>query len=412
MTPRVVVTGLGMISPLGLDVKSTWQSLISGKSGMGPITRFDTTKFDTHIAAEVKGFDPHLYLDRKDARHMDRFAQYAYGTAMQAVQLANLNMDGIGDDTGVVIGSGMGGLGTLDEAFHTLQDKGPGRISPYLAPMMMADSASGHISIKLGARGANYCTTSACASGSDAVGNAFEIIRRGDARVMVAGGADALITPITLAAFNAARALSTRNSEPERASRPFDLERDGFVLGEGAATLILEDLDFARTRGANILAEVTGYGATADAFHITQPDDKGEGGARAITRALTRSGVAPDEIEYINAHGTATVLNDRCETLAIKGALGPYAYRVPISSTKSMMGHLLGAAGAMEAAICVLVIREHVIPPTINLTHPDPECDLDYVPNEARPKNVRIAMSNSFGFGGHNSVLVFKEYRE
>lgn len=412
MNQRVVVTGVGMVSPLGLDVKSTWQAMIDGRSGAGPITHFDSSLYNTHIAAEVKGFDPLVYMDRKVSRHMDRFAQFAVASAMEAVSHAGLKVEGeIGNDTGVIIGSGMGGLGTLEEAFHILQEKGPSRIGPYLAPKMMADSASGQVSIRLGARAANYCTTSACASGSDAIGEAIEIIKRGDAQVMVAGGADALITPITVAAFNAARALSIRNSEPEKASRPFDLERDGFVVAEGAAIMVLENLDFAKNRGAQILAEAAGYGATADAFHITQPDDKGAGGARAIKRALVKAGISPEEVEYINAHGTATVLNDRCETLAIKTVFGDYAYRIPISSTKSMMGHLLGAAGAIEAAICVLVIQNHVIPPTINLTHPDPECDLDYVPNEGRQKSVRIAVSNSFGFGGHNSVLVFKEYK-
>ncbi len=306
----------------------------------------------------------------------------------------------------------MGGLCTLDEAFHILYEKGPSRIKPYLAPMMMSDSASGQVSIRLGAKAANYCTTSACASGSDAIGNAIEIIKRGDAQVMFAGGADALITPITIAAFNAARALSTRNDEPQKASRPFDKERDGFVVGEGAAIIVLENLDFARKRGAAILAEACGYGATADAFHITQPDEKGTGGAKAIQQALKKAGMAYNEIEYINAHGTSTILNDKCETLAIKSVFQDYAYRIPISSTKSMMGHLLGAAGAIEAAICVLVIQHDIIPPTINLTNPDTECDLDYVPNTAREATVRVALSNSFGFGGHNSVLIFKEYHE
>lgn len=413
MNRRVVVTGLGMISPLGLDVKTTWQALVNGQSGMGRITSFDTSLYDTHIAAEVKGFDPLVYMDRKDARHMDRFALFAFGSAMQAVEAAGLKIDdSIGDETGVVIGSGMGGLCTLNEAFHVLQQKGPSRIGPYLAPMMMADSASGQVSIRLGAKAANYCTTSACASGSDAIGNAIEIIKRGDAQVMIAGAADALITPITLAAFNAARALSTRNNEPEKASRPFDLERDGFVLGEGAAIMVLENLEFAQKRGAHILVEAAGYGATADAFHITQPDDKGEGGAKAIKRALQKAGMLPEEIEYINAHGTSTVLNDKCETMSIKTVFGERAYRIPVSSTKSMMGHLLGAAGAIEAAICVLVIQHSIIPPTINYTHPDPECDLDYVPNEARQQPVKVAMTNSFGFGGHNSVLVFREYKE
>jgi len=291
-------------------------------------------------------------------------------------------------------------------------DRGPSRVSPYLAPMMMSDSASGQVSIRFGARAANYCTTSACASGADGIGEAIEVIRRGDAQVMIAGGADALITPITVAAFNAARALSTRNDDPNHASRPFDLDREGFILGEGAGIMVLENLDFARKRGARILAEVGGYGATADAYHITAPDEHGTGGAKAMTRALTKAGIAPDEVEYINAHGTSTVLNDKCETTAIKTVFGDHAYRMPISSTKSMMGHLLGAAGAVEAVISVLVILNHIIPPTINYEHPDPTCDLDYVPNKARKQAVRVAMTNSFGFGGHNSVLIFKEYRD
>lgn len=402
-----------MVSPLGLDIKSTWEALVKGESGAGPITTFDTSAFDTKIGAEVKGFDPQKYMDRKDVRHMDRFAHFAIAAALEAVESARLQIDGsIGDDTGVIIGSGMGGLLSLHAAFHILVDRGPGRISPYMAPMMMADSASGQVSIRLGARAANYCTTSACASGSDGIGEAIEIIKRGEAKVMLAGGADALITPLTVAAFNAARALSTRNNEPQKASRPFDRERDGFVIGEGAGIMVLEELEFARKRGAPILAEAAGYGATADAFHITQPDNTGIGGSRAIRRALAKAALVPQEVEYINAHGTSTSLNDKCETLAIKLVFGDYAYRIPASSTKSMMGHLLGAAGAIEAVISVLVIRNNIIPPTINLTNPDPECDLDYVPNKAREANVRVAMSNSFGFGGHNSVLVFKEYRD
>ncbi|MDZ4245834.1 MAG: beta-ketoacyl-ACP synthase II [Dehalococcoidia bacterium] len=410
---RVVITGLGIISPMGLDAKTTWEALADGRSSVGPITHFDASNFSTKIAAEVKGFDPVQFMDRKDARHMDRFTQFAMAASLQAVEQANLKLDGdTGDETGVIIGSGMGGLDTLHKAILTLSERGPGRINPFLAPMMMADSASGNVSIRLGARAANFCTTSACASGADAIGEAFEIIKRGDARVMLAGGSDALITPITIAAFNAARALSVNNDDPQHASRPFDKTRDGFVVGEGSAILVMESLDVAIKRGATILAEFAGYGATADAFHITQPDDKGLGGARAMKRALDKSGLVPEEVEYINAHGTATVLNDKCETLAIKSVFGDYAYRVPISSTKSMMGHLLGAAGAIEAAICVLTMQNSLIPPTINYQYPDPECDLDYVPDKARRGSVRVAMSNSFGFGGHNSVLLFKEYRE
>ncbi len=402
-----------MISPIGLNLSSMWQALISGTSGMDYITLFDPEPFDTKFAAEVKGFDPLNYVDRKQARHMDRFVQFAMAASLEAVEQAGLRINNnVADDVGVLIGSGIGGLATLSHAVELLRDKGPRRLNPFVAPMLVADMASGEVSIALGAKGPNFCATSACASSSDAIGVAYETIKRGDARAMIAGGSEAAITPIGIGAFNAAHAISTRNDEPQKASRPFDAQRDGFVMGEGSAILVLEELDMALSRGAPILAEVIGYGASGDAYHITQPSENGEGGARAMQMALRKAGIEKGELDYINAHGTSTILNDKSETLAIKSVFGAGAYRIPISSTKSMVGHLLGAAGAIEAVICILTIKKGVIPPTINLTHPDPECDLDYVPNLARPAKVRSAMSNSFGFGGHNSVLVFREYNE
>ena len=411
MRKRVVVTGLGAVSPLGLDVPSLWQALIAGKSGVDFITAFDASGFEPKFAAEVKGFDPLSYMDRKEARRTDRFVQFAIAASRQAVEQARLPITAAtAHDIGVIIGSGIGGIGTLSEQFRVLAERGPSRISPFLVPMMITDMAAGQVSITLGVKGPNYCTTSACASGADAIGDAFEIIRRGDALGMIAGGSEAPITPIGLAAFNAARALSTRNDDPPRACRPFDAERDGFVMGEGAAVLVLEEMNFALERGASILAELVGYSATSDAFHITQPVPGGEGGARAMSLALKRAGLAPHEVDYINAHGTSTPLNDKFETMAIKAVFGPSAYSIPISSTKSMLGHLLGAAGAIEALICVLSIQYGMIPPTINLTHPDPECDLDYVPNVARRHEVKVALSNALGFGGHNSTLVCQRF--
>jgi len=408
-----VVTGIGVISPLGLDVPSTWQGLVSGKSGVDRITQFDPEPLETKIAAEVKDFDPAQYIDRKELRHMDRFVHFAVAASLQAVEQAHLNIDAANAaDIGVVIGVGFGGLNTLLSQNQVFMERGPDRVSPFLIPMMIADMASGQVAILLGAKGPNFCTTSACASGSDAIGEGFEIIRRGDAEAMITGGSEAVINPFTFAGFNAARALSTRNHEPQKASRPFDAERDGFVIGEGAAILILESLLFATKRGAPILAEVVGYGATGDAYHITQPPEGGEGGARAMNAALKEAGLEPGEIDYINAHGTSTPLNDKFETAAIKAVFGKEAYRIPISSTKSMVGHLLGAAGAIEAAISVLTIQRGVIHPTINLTTPDPDCDLDYVPNMARQAVVNTALSNAFGFGGHNSTLIFRRYGE
>ena len=410
MTTRIVITGVGAISPLGLDVPTLWEALKTGQSGAGRITLFDAEPFETKIAAEVKGFDPTKYFEHREARRMDRYTQFATVAAMQAVKQANLDCEKEGPDVGVLIGSGIGGITTLSAQMATLAEKGPRRISPLLVPMMIADAAAGHVSITLGAKGMNFCATSACSSGADAVGEACEIIKRGDVQVMIAGGAEAPITPIAIAGFNAAGALSVRNDAPQKASRPFDAQRDGFVMGEGAAVLVLESLDHALKRNAHILAELAAYGATSDAFHITQPAQDGEGAAKAMQTALRKAGMTTKDIDYINAHGTSTAMNDKCETMAIKAVFGADAHRVPISSTKSMMGHLIGAAGAIEAIVCVLAIQNGVIPPTINLEHADPDCDLDYVPNTARQQKVRAAMSNSFGFGGHNSVLLFREY--
>ena len=398
-----------MVTPLGLDVPSTWQKLINGESGVDIITQYDPAITETKIAAEVKGFDPTQYIDRKEARHMDRFVQFAVVSALQAVKQASIK-NVSAEDTGVIIGCGLGGLNTLLNQYDVLREKGADRVSPFLIPMMIPDMASGQVSIILGAKGPNFCTASACASGSDAIGTAYEIIKRGNASVMVAGGAESVITPIAVAGFNSARALSVRNNEPKKASRPFDAGRDGFIIGEGAAVLVLESLEYAERRGASILVELIGYGATSDAFHVTQPAAGGEGGARAMSAALKEAGMKPSQIDYINAHGTSTPLNDKNETMAIKTVFKEHAYKVPVSSTKSMTGHLLGAAGSMEAAISILAIQNGIIPPTINLTTPDPECDLDYVPNTARRAMVSTVLSNVFGFGGHNSTLIFRRY--
>ncbi|MCL0052964.1 beta-ketoacyl-ACP synthase II [Dehalococcoidales bacterium] len=410
---RVVVTGIGILCPLGLNAATTWEALIAGKSGIDYITLFDAEPFETKFAGEVKGFEPTDYINRKDARRMDRFAQLAVAASLQAVEQAGIQINSTNQDNiAIVVGSGIGGLTTLFEQTRVLLEKGPDRISPFLVPMMIADIAAAQISITLGVKGLNLCTTSACSSSSDAIGVAYELIKRGDAQLAIAGGSEAIINPLGISAFNALKAISTRNDEPHLASRPFDAERDGFVIGEGACILILESLTHAQKRGANILAEILAYGASGDAYHVTQPDGDGSGAARAMQLAINKAGLATTEIDYINAHGTSTPLNDKIETMAIKTVFGDYAYHIPISSTKSMMGHLIGAAGAIEAAICIMVIQHGLIPPTINLTHPDPECDLDYVPNVARQAKVITALSNSFGFGGHNSVLVFRKYPE
>ena len=412
MANRVVITGIGTVSPLGLDTPSTWEALLQGRSGVDYLTAFETEGFETTFGAEVKEFDPTRYLDRKEARRMDRFVQFSVVATRQAIENAGLTIDADNaEDVGTIIGSGIGGIITFSEQMDTLTNRGPGRVSPFLVPMMISNMAAGQTAIVVGAKGPNYATVSACSSGADALGQALETLYRGDAKVMLAGGTEAPFCPIGLAGFNASRALSTRNDAPTQASRPFDATRDGFVMGEGAVVLVLEDHDYAVSRGAPILAELAGYGATADAHHITQPSENGEGGARAMAMALRKAGLTPGQVDYVNAHGTSTPMNDKFETMAIKSVLGEDAYRVAVSSTKSMTGHLLGAAGALEAAICTLALRDGIIPPTINYEHPDPECDLDYVPNQARSADISVAISNSFGFGGHNSCLAFKKYQ-
>lgn len=405
---RVLVTGIGVVSPLGLDAETTWAGLSQGKSGVDFITAFDTTGFDTRFAAEVKGFDPENYLERKVARRMDRFAQFAAVAAQAACRQAQLDPRAMDPyQVAVIIGSGIGGIITLSQQYDVLRERGPRRVSPFLIPMMLADMSSAQVSMVTGAMGANYCPVSSCSSGADALGQGWDIVRRGQHDVVLAGGSEAPIYPIAVAGFNALRALSRFNEDPQRASRPFDLRRDGFVIGEGAAVLVLESEESAQKRGAPPLGELKGYGATSDAHHLTEPGPAGQSAATAMRMALHTAGLDPSEVDYLNAHGTSTPLNDRQETMAIKLALGEDAYRVAISSTKSMTGHLLGSGGALEAAICLMAMQHGVIPPTTNLTEPDPDCDLDYTPNQARHRKIDVAMSNSFGFGGHNSVLVF-----
>src|SRR5256885_1805349 len=410
---RVVVTGLGLITSLGNDVASTWEALCQGKSGVSEITSYDTSRHRIHFGAELRNFDPSLYLDRKEVRRTDPYQQLSIAATRQALAHSSLQItEEVADDVGVYIGSGIGGLTTLHEQFKTLFEKGPERISPFLINMMIIDGAPGMVSIITGAKGPNWAAVSACATSANTVGEAWETIRRGDAKAMIAGGAEKSMTPIAMAAFDNMHALSRRNDDPQGASRPFDATRDGFVMGEGAGMLILEDLDFARARGAKILAEMIGYGSTGDAYHVTEPSPGGEGLVRAMRRALQKADFRPDQVDYINAHGTSTPYNDKTETQAIKTCFGEHAYHLAISSTKSMLGHTLGAAGAVEAVISIMTILTGVIPPTINLHHPDPDCDLDYVPNEARRATVNVAMSNSMGFGGHNTSLIFKRYEE
>jgi 3-oxoacyl-[acyl-carrier-protein] synthase II len=406
MATRVVITGIGMVTPLGSDTATSWAALRGGRSGIAPIAQFDTSRHDVKIAGEARDFDPLAYMDRKEVRRTERFIHFALAAGRQAVDDAGLDVASMADDVGVVMGSGSGGLGILEEQFHVLFERGPDRVSPFFITQMVPDMASGHLSMTFGARGPNFATVSACATGAHALGEAYEIIRRGDARAMIAGGTEAGITPMTLAAFDSMHALSTHNDEPERASRPFDNRRDGFVMGEGAGVLVLEDLDLARSRGAHIYAEVLGYAATSDAHHITEPAPGGAGLARAIRRALAKAELDPTAVDYINAHGTSTRFNDRDETAAIKAVFGEHAYKLAISSTKSMTGHLMGAAGGVEIAITALALADGVMPPTINYEEPDPECDLDYVPNTAREAPIRVALSNSMGFGGHNAVVV------
>ena len=408
MSGRVFVTGLGMLSPLGLDVASTWQALTNGVSGVNYITAFEHDGFETSFAAEVRGFEPTDYLGKKESRRMDRFAQFAVVAAVEALAQAELKPEAVDPyKVAAIVGSGIGGIITLSQQYDVLKEKGPRRVTPFLIPMMLADMAPAQVSMATGAMGPNFCAVSSCSSGADAIGQGWEMIRRDEVDVVIAGGSEAPICPIAIAGFNSLRALSRHNEDPRKASRPFDAERDGFVMGEGATILILESHESMERRGVSPVAELLGYAATSDAYHVTEPSPDSDSAAMAMKLAIRQAGIKPEEIDYINAHGTSTPLNDKQETQAIKSALGEEAYRVPISSTKSMTGHLLGAGGALEAAACTLAIRDGVIPPTINLEHPDPECDLDYTPCKARPHPIRVAMSNSFGFGGHNSVLIF-----
>jgi 3-oxoacyl-[acyl-carrier-protein] synthase II len=414
---RVVITGLGAITPLGQTVKETWENLVKGKSGVGYIDRFDTSNLPVKIAAQIRNFDPLKRLSQKEAgvpiKKLDLFSIYALWAAEEAIEDSALLKGPFDPDrVGVIIASGIGGVETLEREIIVGYTKGYDRISPYLIPMMIPDMASGLIAIKYRFKGPNYCTVSACASSAHAIGDAFRLIRYGDADVMVVGGSEAPIIPTAVAGFSSMKALSTRNEEPEKASRPFDRDRDGFVMGEGAAVLVLEEYEHAMRRGAKIYAELVGYGTTADAYHITAPCVDGEGAVKCMLRALEDAKLSPDKVDYINAHGTSTKLNDAVETLAIKNVFGERAYKIPVSSTKSMIGHLLGAAGAIEAVATIMTIHTSIIHPTINYENPDPECDLDYVPNEARKKEVNVAISNSFGFGGHNVCLVFKKFEE
>lgn len=411
MLKRVVVTGIGVITPVGNSLEEFWTNLTGGKSGVGPITRFDTEGYTSKIAAEVKDFEPADYIDRKEARRMDRFTQFAVAAASKAVENARLDFDKLNRARcGVILGSGVGGIETLEEQHKILLERGPGRISPFFIPMMISNMGSGRVSIHFGLRGFNVTTTSACASSTNAIGDAFKLIQRGQADLMVTGGTEAPLTPLSVAGFCAMKALSTRNDDPVGASRPFEAGRDGFVIGEGAVILVLEEMRHALDRGADILAEITGYGASCDAYHISAPDPEGTGQTMAMRLALDDASLAPEKVDYINAHGTSTPLGDKLETLSIKEVFGEHAGKLAVSSTKSMTGHLLGSAGSLEAAVCILSITRGIIPPTINLEQPDPECDLDYVPNAARQKTVDIALTNSFGFGGHNATLVIERF--
>ena len=410
---RVVVTGMGALTPIGLNVQDFWKNLLAGKSGAGPITYFDTSAYDTHFASELKDFEPTAYIDRKAARRMDPFAQYGTIASDMAIEHAGISAEKIDPDRiGVVFGSGIGGMTTYDAQLRNLIEGGPRRISPFFIPMLIPDIAAGNISIKHGFKGPNYATVSACATASHAIGDAFRIIQYGDADVMVSGGSEAPLTPMGLGGFNSMRALSTRNEEPEKASRPFDAGRDGFVMGEGAGALVLEELEHAKLRGATIYGEVVGLGLTADAHHMTAPPEGGEGAVRSMRRALKDANLAPAEVDYINAHGTSTQLNDVSETMAVKTVFGDHAKELAVSSIKSMTGHLLGAAGAVEAIASILACKHDIIPPTINLEEPDPACDLDYTPNTPARRTVRYALSNTFGFGGHNASLLFKKYSD
>ena len=411
MLNRVVVTSVGIISPIGLTAKTTWDNLLKGNSGIDQISTFDTNNFETTIAAEVKNFDPIEYFGKKESRRMDRFVQLAGVATLEAIENSGIKINPNNQNRiSVMIASGIGGIITLSEQNEVLFDKGPSRISPFLVPMMLPDMASGQISMMIGAKGPNYSVVSACASSGDTIGLAYEAIKRDDVDIVFAGGSEAAICPIGVAGFSACKALSKCNHDPKSASKPFDIKRDGFVLGEGSAVLVLEKLDHAINRGAKPIAEIVGYGASADAHHITQPAPGGEGGARAMKKALDQASISQNDINYINAHGTSTPLNDKFETMAMKSVFGNQAYKIPINSTKSMIGHLLGASGAIEAAVTALSIKNSMIHPTANLESPDPECDLDYTSGHSKELDINYAMSNSFGFGGHNTSLIFKKY--
>lgn len=413
MSRRAVVTGMGCISPVGNNVKETWEAILAGRSGAAMITHFDASRHKTRFAAEVKGFDPVGLLGARETRKMDRFTQFAMAVAVEALEQAGLKIDESNRDRiGVIIGTGIGGISTLLEQVEVMRERGPERVSPFLVPMMISDSAPGMIAIRFGVRGPNMALATACASGNNVIGEAVEMIRRGAADVMIAGASEAAIVPVAMAGLNVMTALSTRNEDPQSASRPFDRDRDGFLMGEGAGVLILESLDSARRRGARILCEISGYGTTDDAHHISAPAENGAGAAIAMQLALENAGLGVTDIGYINAHGTSTPLNDKSETAAIKTVFGEQAYNIPVSSTKSMTGHLLGASGALEAVFCILAMQDEVLPPTINYRTPDPECDLDYVPNQPRKASPRHIMSNSFGFGGHNATLIFSRFDE
>jgi 3-oxoacyl-[acyl-carrier-protein] synthase II len=407
------VTGIGLVSPLGIGTEANWEALCAGRNGIGPITRFDASQFSARIAGEVKGFDPQAFIEKKDVKKMDVFIQFAIAASQYAMDDAGLSVtEDISTRVGVFIASGIGGFSTIEREHKALLEGGPRRISPFFIPASIINLAAGQVSIRFSAKGPNSATCTACSASAHAIGDAFEIIRRNDADVMIAGGSEAAITPMGVGGFAAMRALSTRNDEPHRASRPFDLERDGFIMGEGAGVIILEELNFARERNAPIYAELVGYGMSADAFHITAPSEDGDGGMRVMDKAIRHAGIRPNQVDYINAHGTSTPYNDKLETLAIRRLFGDHATKLAISSTKSMTGHLLGAAGGLEAGITALAVKHQMIPPTINYENPDPECDLDYVPNTKRAAKIEYALSNSFGFGGTNGALLFKRFEE
>jgi len=408
---RVVITGMGLVIPIGIGVETAWRNVCEGKSGIDPLTRFDANGFETKIAGEVKNFNPELYIDKKEIKKMDLFIQYSLAAAKEALEDAQLTITAENSErTGVIVGTGLGGLPSIERYHKILLEKGPGRISPFFIPMLIANLASGHIAIQFGAKGPNTCVVTACATGGHCIGDAFRAIVYGDAEAMITGGAEANITPLTIGGFNAMKALSTRNDEPEKACRPFEKNRDGFVVAEGAGILILEELQFALKRKAKIYGELIGYGYTGDAYHITAPSPDGDGAVRCMKMAIKDAGLKPEDVDYINAHGTSTVLNDLTETVAIKKVFGDHAKEVPISATKSMTGHLLGAAGSTEAIFTILAVQDGIMPPTINYEEPDPQCDLDYVPNVARRKPSKVAMSNAFGFGGTNATLIFKKF--